>query len=57
MPTPNSPRPTRRTWAAGFTAVLVLAMNQGWAAEDIIKLAAVVLVLIAVVIGVGTNGE
>ncbi|MGA5198249.1 hypothetical protein [Streptomyces exfoliatus] len=57
MPAPNSPRPTRRTWPYAFTAVIVLALNQGWAAEDIIKLAAVVLVLIAVVVGAGSHGE
>ncbi|MFJ5879208.1 hypothetical protein [Streptomyces sp. S1] len=57
MPTPNPTRPSRRTWAAAFTAVLVLALNQGWPAEDVIKFASAVLVLIAVVVGVGSNGE
>ncbi|MFE5300674.1 hypothetical protein [Streptomyces sp. NPDC056632] len=49
--------PPRRTWAAAFTAVLVLALNQGWAAADIIKLATAVLILIAVVVCVSPGGE
>ncbi|WP_432129534.1 hypothetical protein [Streptomyces sp. bgisy082] len=54
MPAPHLPR---RTWAAAFTAVLVLALNQGWPAQDIIKLASALLVLIALVIGVGSHNE
>ncbi|MEU7018792.1 hypothetical protein [Streptomyces sp. NPDC046385] len=59
MPSPNAPRPTRRTWAYAATAVLVLALNQGWAAADVIKLATAVLVLIALIIaaGHGSSGE
>ncbi|MEU9700635.1 hypothetical protein [Streptomyces sp. NPDC047981] len=57
MPSPNHPRPSRRTWAAAFTTVLVLALNQGWPAADVIKLATGVLVLIALVVGVGSNSE
>ncbi|MEU9705819.1 hypothetical protein [Streptomyces sp. NPDC047981] len=54
MPAPN---PSRRTWAAAFTAVLVLALNQGWPAADVIKLATAVLVLIALVAGAGSKNE
>ncbi|MEV7376467.1 hypothetical protein AB0O51_36980 [Streptomyces sp. NPDC090301] len=57
MPSPNLPRPSRRTWAAAFTAVLVLALNQGWPAADVIKLATAVLVLIALVVGVGSGDD
>ncbi|MFB6842657.1 hypothetical protein [Streptomyces sp. NPDC056361] len=57
MPTPNVPRPPRRTWAYAATTILVLALNQGWAATDVIKLAAVVLVLIALVVGAGQDSE
>ncbi|MCX5231412.1 hypothetical protein ABZY16_05460 [Streptomyces sp. NPDC006553] len=57
MPSPNLPRPSRRTWAAAFTAVLVLALNQGRPAADVIEFARGVLVLIALVVGVGSNNE
>ncbi|WP_158076964.1 hypothetical protein [Streptomyces sp. CB02009] len=57
MPSPNAPRPSRRTWAAAFAAVLVLALNQGWPAADVIKLATGILVLIALVIGAGSNTD
>ncbi|MFF8513381.1 hypothetical protein ACF064_35575 [Streptomyces sp. NPDC015492] len=57
MSAPSVPPPSRRTWAAAFTAVLVLALNQGWAAADVIRLAAAVLVLIALIAGAGPNSE
>ena len=56
-PARTFPAPSRRTWAAAFTAVLVLALNQGRPAADVIELATGVLVLIALVVGVGSNNE
>ncbi|MCB8908434.1 MULTISPECIES: hypothetical protein [unclassified Streptomyces] len=55
MPAPNSPR--RKTWPYAVTAVLVYALNEGWSAADVIKLAAVLLVLVALVIQAGPGDE
>ncbi|WP_435972190.1 hypothetical protein [Streptomyces sp. Qhu_M48] len=55
-PALNSPR--RKTWPYAVTAVLVYAFNEGWSAADVIKLAAVLLVLVALVIQAGRgDGE
>ncbi|MFF8513383.1 hypothetical protein ACF064_35585 [Streptomyces sp. NPDC015492] len=55
MPAPESPR--RKTWPYAVTAVLVYALNEGWSAADVIKLAAVLLVLVALVVQAGSGGE
>jgi hypothetical protein len=49
-PTPGRPR---RSWPYIVSAVLVLALQQGWNPEHVISLAAVLLVLIALVTSSG----
>ncbi|TYR53310.1 hypothetical protein FY004_27345 [Streptomyces parvus] len=49
----NSPQPQRRTWPYAVTAVTVLAIQQGWAAQQVITLAVSLLVLIALITSVG----
>ncbi|MFD7079331.1 hypothetical protein ACFYXV_31040 [Streptomyces sp. NPDC002181] len=53
----NFTRPPRRSWPYAFTAVLVVAVQQGWAAPEIVRLAATVLVFIAVIYSVGEGGD
>ncbi|MFB7031320.1 MULTISPECIES: hypothetical protein [unclassified Streptomyces] len=55
MPVPRPPKPTRKTWPYAVVAVLVLAVNAGWPAADVIKLATVLLVLIALVVRAGPD--
>lgn len=55
LPAPESSR--RKTWPYAVTAVLVYALNEGWSAADVIKLAAVLLVLVALVVQAGSGGE
>ncbi|WP_326613734.1 hypothetical protein OHA57_00050 [Streptomyces anulatus] len=49
MLTPNSPRAPRRSWPYAITAILVLALQEGWDEASVIKLAAVLLVLLALI--------
>ncbi|MFB7056303.1 hypothetical protein [Streptomyces vinaceus] len=49
----NFTRPPRRSWPYAFTAVVVVAVQQGWAGAEVVRLAAIVLVLIAVICSVG----
>ncbi|MFF4104495.1 hypothetical protein [Streptomyces sp. NPDC001903] len=53
----NSFRPPRRSWPYAVTAVLVLTVQEGWAAEDVRRLAATLLVLIALICVIGEGGE
>ncbi|MFJ8764665.1 hypothetical protein [Streptomyces clavifer] len=49
----NSPQPQRRTWPYAVTAVTVLAIQQGWPAQQVITLAVSLLVLIALITSAG----
>ncbi|MFI7368240.1 hypothetical protein ACIBO4_39475 [Streptomyces sp. NPDC050149] len=57
MPTPNPPRSHRRSWAYAVTAIIVLAVQQGWPAEQVTALAVSLLVLIALITSAGRGGE
>ncbi|MFE5966205.1 hypothetical protein [Streptomyces sp. NPDC056463] len=57
MPAPNSSHGPRRSWPYAVTAIIVLALQQGWSAADITKLAVVLLVLIALVTRAGRGDE
>lgn len=57
MSTPNSRQPQRRTWAYAVTAVTVLAIQQGWAAQQVITLAVSLLVLIALITSAGQGSD
>ncbi|MBT2446961.1 hypothetical protein J7F03_07720 [Streptomyces sp. ISL-43] len=46
-----------RSWPYAITAILVLALQQGWAPRDVATLASVLLVLIALVRSAGNGGE
>ncbi|MFC8536783.1 hypothetical protein ACFUJY_23080 [Streptomyces sp. NPDC057249] len=49
----NSPQPQRRTWPYAATTVTVLAIQQGWPAQQVITLAVSLLVLIALITSAG----
>ncbi|MEU5289398.1 hypothetical protein ACIOHB_35480 [Streptomyces microflavus] len=53
VPPSNSPQPQRRTWPYAVTAVTVLAIQQGWDAQQVITLAVSLLVLIALITSAG----
>ncbi|MFE7042489.1 hypothetical protein ACFU9X_24515 [Streptomyces atratus] len=57
MSTPNAPQPQRRTWPYALTAVTVLAIQQGWDAQQVITLAVSLLVLIALITSAGQGSE
>lgn len=57
MSTPNTPQPQRRTWPYAVTAVTVLAIQQGWDAQQVITLAVSLLVLIALITSAGRDNE
>ncbi|MGP4009877.1 hypothetical protein [Streptomyces sp. 4N124] len=54
MPTPRQPR---RSWPYVVAAVLVLAVQQGWDAAAVTKLAAVLLVLVALIHAAGPGNQ
>ncbi|MCF3179709.1 hypothetical protein IPZ70_07100 [Streptomyces polychromogenes] len=54
---PQPARPPRRSWPYAFTAVVVAALHQGWTGAEVVRLAATVLVLIAVICSVGEGGD
>lgn len=56
MTTPDPQEKKRRSWPYAVTAILVLALQQGWQPRDVAMLAAVLLVLIALV-GSAGNGD
>lgn len=49
--------PPRRNWPYVVTAIVVLALQQGWSAEQIITLTVSLLVLIAVITAASHNRE
>ncbi|MFE7537269.1 hypothetical protein ACFU67_23710 [Streptomyces rhizosphaericola] len=53
VPPSNSRQPQRRTWPYAVTAVTVLAIQQGWDAQQVITLAVSLLVLIALITSAG----
>lgn len=57
MPTSNSPQPGGRSWPYVVTAVIVLAIQQGWDAQQVITLAVSLLVLIALISSAGRGNE
>lgn len=57
MTTPGPQGDKHRSWPYAVTAVLVLALQQGWEPRDVAALGAVVLVLIALVQSAGSRGE
>ncbi|MGC5530383.1 hypothetical protein [Streptomyces sp. SR-10] len=57
MQTPNSPHAPRRSWPYAITAILVLALQEGWDEASVIKLAAVLLVLLALINSNDNNGN
>ncbi|WP_327267146.1 hypothetical protein OG444_40155 (plasmid) [Streptomyces sp. NBC_01232] len=57
MPALNSSIPPRRSWPYVVAAIVVLAVRQGWEAEQVITLAVCLLVLIALVSSASPGGE
>nr|WTA00815.1 hypothetical protein OH820_35290 [Streptomyces sp. NBC_00857] len=57
MSTPNAPQPHRRSWPYAITAIVVLAIQQGWDAQQVTALAVSLLVLIALLTSAGRGGE
>ncbi|MFB6835164.1 hypothetical protein [Streptomyces hydrogenans] len=55
MPVPNPPGPARKGWPYAVVVILVLAFSAGWPAADIIKLATVLLALIALIVRAGPH--
>ncbi|MFD9051738.1 hypothetical protein [Streptomyces zaomyceticus] len=55
MPAPTPPGPTRKNWPYVVVVILVLAFNAGWPAADVIKLATVILVLVALIVRAGPH--
>ncbi|WP_158711281.1 hypothetical protein [Streptomyces sp. NRRL S-1824] len=53
----NSPQPRRRSWPYAVTAIVVLAVQQGWHAQQVTTLAVSLLVLIALIASAGHGGE
>jgi hypothetical protein len=51
--TPNSPHGQHRSWPYVVAAALILALQQGWSATDVITLATCLLVLIALITSTG----
>ncbi|WP_328622917.1 MULTISPECIES: hypothetical protein [unclassified Streptomyces] len=49
--------PPRRSWPYVVVAIVVLALQQGWDAQQVITLAVSLLVLIAVITAAGHNRE
>lgn len=54
---PNSPQPRKRSWPYAVTAVTVLAIQQGWHAEQVTTLIVSLLVLVALITSAGQGGE
>ncbi|MFD3757971.1 hypothetical protein [Streptomyces sp. NPDC058622] len=57
MTTPNAPQPTRRSWPYAVVAITVLAVRQGWDAEQVTTLAVSLLVLVALITSAGRGNE
>jgi hypothetical protein len=53
----STPRQPRRSWPYVVAAVLVLAVQQGWDAAAVTKLAAVLLVLVALIHAAGPGNQ
>ncbi|MET9695090.1 hypothetical protein ACFY0G_33990 [Streptomyces sp. NPDC001552] len=49
--------PPRRNWPYVVAAIIVLALQQGWDAQQVTTLAVSLLVLIAVITAAGHNRE
>ncbi|MER7466847.1 hypothetical protein [Streptomyces sp. NPDC097981] len=49
--------PPRRTWPYVVSAIVVLALQQGWNAQEVTTLAVSLLVLIAVITAAGADRE
>ncbi|MFJ7267709.1 hypothetical protein ACIQV3_13825 [Streptomyces sp. NPDC099050] len=56
MTTPGPQGNKHRSWPYAVTAILVLALQQGWAPRDVATLAAVLMGLIALVRTAGDGG-
>ncbi|MFF3216120.1 hypothetical protein ACFYYB_36590 [Streptomyces sp. NPDC002886] len=57
MTTPNTPQPPRRSWPYAVVAITVLAIQQGWDAQQVTTLAVSLLVLVAVITSAGRGNE
>ncbi|MFE7757614.1 hypothetical protein [Streptomyces sp. NPDC057429] len=57
MQTPNPPRMPRRSWPYAITVILVLALQEGWDEASVIKLAVVLLVLLALINSSTNNND
>ncbi len=55
MSTANSPQPRHRSWPYAITAVIVLAIQQGWDARQVVTLTVSLLVLIALITSAGRH--
>lgn len=45
----NSPSPNRRSWPYAVTAIVALAVQQGWDVQQVISLSVILLVFIALI--------
>ncbi|MGA5171255.1 MULTISPECIES: hypothetical protein [Streptomyces] len=57
MSTPNSQQPRHRSWPYAITAVIVLAIQQGWDAQQVVTLTVSLLVLVALITSAGRYGD
>ncbi|MET7534110.1 hypothetical protein ACFWB1_27135 [Streptomyces goshikiensis] len=57
MTIPNIPQPPRRSWPYAVVAITVLAIQQGWAAQQVTTLAVSLLVLVALITSAGRGNE
>ncbi|MFD3329615.1 hypothetical protein [Streptomyces sp. NPDC058701] len=57
MTTPNTTQPPRRSWPYAVVAITVLAIQQGWDAQQVTTLAVSLLVLVAVITSAGRGND
>ncbi len=57
MTGPNAPQSPRRSWPYAVVAITVLAIQQGWDAQQVTTLAVSLLVLVAVIISAGRGND
>lgn len=57
MTNPNAPQPPRRSWPYAVVAITVLAIQQGWDAQQVTTLAVSLLVLVALIASAGRGND
>ncbi|MET9467296.1 hypothetical protein ABZY44_21320 [Streptomyces sp. NPDC006544] len=57
MTSPNTTQPPRRSWPYAVVAITVLAIQQGWEAQQVTTLAVSLLVLVAVITSAGRGND